>query len=148
MDAVKTLLAVDAVTAREMAGMKKYETNLLKNKEMSGDTYKLRRQVMELIYEAKELLNGNMPRITIRIAEHNGQSNALGVGRMGKNIIWIEEKTLKMEYLREVVYHELCHAIWAINHNEECPLMSSTVGKKPLKKSEVQKLFLKYAGRR
>ena len=123
-------------------------TKLLKNRESSQETYELRRKVMNLIYEAREVVGKeNWPRVTIRICEDK-KGGALGVGRMGQNIVWINEITVSgdcAKYLREVVYHELCHALWAIEHNEKCPLMSSTLGgNKPLTKAQCQRIFKKY----
>ena len=114
------------------------------NRKMSDETYKLKREVMSLIYEAKELLNNNMARVTIRITDCH-KPNVLGTAGMGRHIIWIPAKTLNSKHLREVVYHELCHALWATPHIETCKLMSSSVNKRALSKSTVQKLFLKYA---
>lgn len=82
------------------------------------------------------------PRITDCHKQH-----VLGTAGMGECVIWIPAKTLNSKYLREVVYHELCHALWAVPHIESCKLMSSCVGKRALSKATVQKLFLKYAKR-
>jgi hypothetical protein len=121
-------------------------TKLLKNKKMDDATFELRKQVMKVIYEARQVIGKqNFPRITVRITHNNG--SILGVARMGQNIIWIPEKLFKGEnklYLREVVYHELCHALWAINHNETCPLMRSSVGSRPLNKEQCESIFNQY----
>jgi predicted SprT family Zn-dependent metalloprotease len=115
---------------------------------MNNETYQLRRKVMNLIYEAREVIGKqNMPRITIRICENSGRGS-LGVARMGQNIVWINERTVTGDYkgyLREVVYHELCHALWAVEHDENCKLMCSTAGqRKPLTKAQCQRIFKKY----
>lgn len=112
------------------------------NKKMNQKIYSLKRKVLNIIYEAKELLKGDMPRITIRITSCH-KNNVLGTARMNDNIIWIPEETCSDQRLRHVVYHELCHAIWGVQHNNDCPLMNPIVSK-PCTKKECQKIFLKY----
>lgn len=123
---------------------KKTRTKQHKNREMNSDTYKLRREVMSLIYEAKKLLNGNMPRVTIRITDCEDRS-VLGTARMGDCVIWIPATTLNSKYLREVVFHELCHAIWATPHKDNCHLMRPMVKNRALSKKKVHEIFLQYA---
>lgn len=118
-------------------------TKLLKNKKMNDEVYSLRRKVIDIIYEAK-ILYPSMPRITVRIT-YDSDKGILGVARLNKDIIWIPERTIKMtkNSLRNVVYHELCHAIFGIGHDENCPLMSSKLDI-ILSKNKVEKLFLSY----
>lgn len=123
----------------------KFQTKFGKNLDMNGDTYRLRSRVMELVREAKDLLGGDMPRVSVRIMD-SGQGGALGAGRMGRNVIWIDADTVGENRLRHVVYHELCHALWAVEHDPDCPLMRPQVGPEDYcGKEQCQKLFKKYA---
>lgn len=98
---------------------------------------------MELIYEAKELVGGDLPRITVRIAKK--ETTTLGVATVGGNTIWITDAAIKQaQYdLRTVVYHELVHAVYGVRHIDTCPLMKPIHS--PLPKRVCQELFLKYA---
>lgn len=87
-----------------------------------------------------------MDRVDVRITDCH-REEVLGTARMNDKIIWIPAKTLNSPYLREVVYHELCHALWGIEHNNDCPLMGPAVAKKALTKKECQVIFKKYAQR-
>lgn len=121
------------------------ESSYHTNRIMSKETYKLRRQVMNLIYEAKGLFP-EMNRVEIRITDCD-KKKVLGSARMGRKVIWIPARTIDCngyEVLRHVVYHELCHALWGVEHDENCGLMHPIVNK-PLSKYECQKIFLKYA---
>ena len=96
-------------------------TKKLKNKKMDSEVYKLRRKVINVIYEIKEQFN--IPRITVRIADRHDV--ILGVARLKDNIIWITEESITdPRYdLRTLVMHELLHAIYGIGHDKKCPLM-------------------------
>mgnify|MGYP003630326674 FL=1 len=61
------------------------KTKKIKNFKMNDEVYKLRRQVIELIYEAKR--GGiNLPRIAVRIGEQKAKhKNVLGVATMNGN---------------------------------------------------------------
>lgn len=99
-------------------------TKEFKNYQMNSDVYKLRKQVIDLIYEVKQ--SYDIPRIDVRIGESKSCST-LGIARLNDNIIWISEYTINkgIDFLRNVVYHELLHTIYGIGHNEKCPLMQS-----------------------
>lgn len=99
-------------------------TKEFKNYQMNSDVYKLRKQVINLIYEVKQ--SYDIPRIDVRIGESKSCST-LGIARLNDNIIWISEYTINkgIDFLRNVVYHELLHTIYGIGHNEKCPLMQS-----------------------
>jgi len=114
------------------------KTKLLKNKEMSSDVYALRRQVINLIHEAKKLVD--LPRINVRVTDKH--ETILGVAKMGKNIIWITEKTVAS---RAVVFHEILHAVFAQEHAKGCPLMAPKIDDK-LDSDTCNRLFKKYAG--
>ena len=120
------------------------------NLTMSDEVFTLRREVIGYIYEAKNLLKGigiHMPRVEIRITDNNGErGEAIGMGRMGGNIIWISTNCLNKwnKHVREVVFHELLHAVLGIKHDEKCPLMRSRLEMKPLCNKVVDENFLKY----
>lgn len=117
------------------------------NKDMNDQTYQLRSEVMKYIYEAKEALNRStqiiLPRITVRITKDH--ESILGMGRMGKNIIWISQRAVESNRfdLRSIVFHEILHAVFKVNHDESCPLMKPVHS--PLTKIQAQQLFIKWA---
>lgn len=117
----------------------------LTNKKMNNKVYTERRKVMDCIYKAKNLLRSNgieMPRITIRITEKH--DHILGMAGMNRNVIWIPDSTLNnASKLYTTVLHELCHAIYGIDHNENCKLMHPVIQKLTVKQAE--KIFLNYA---
>jgi hypothetical protein len=120
------------------------KTKMVKNKEMNEATYKLRRRVMELIYEIKDL--ADIPRVEVRITDDH--ERVLGLGTMsGTPVIWITERAITASDfdLRTVVYHEVLHAVFHIKHDEKCPLMKATHS--PLSKGEAQKHFMKWVKR-
>ena len=127
---------------------KMVKEHLGKNLKMSDEVYKLRKEVMSYVYEAKNLLRKhgiNMPRVNVRITDNSGESKralAMGAGYC----IWISLKSVNTwnAHLRDVVFHELLHALKGTQHDEECPLMRSCVNIKPLTQKECQKHFLKY----
>lgn len=77
------------------------------NKDMNSEVYKLRREVMNYIYEAKNLvkeeLNIELPRQTIRIVDMTpqGADSLLGFATMGKNEIYIPEDFKDMKTKNE-----------------------------------------------
>jgi hypothetical protein len=123
------------------------KTSDLQNKTMNPETYKLRRKVIDMIYEIKELVGkhgGSFPRVEVRVTEDH--ERILGKASMGrsKSIIWITERAITASEfdLRSIVYHEVLHTVYRIEHNESCPLMKPLHS--PLSKAEVQRHFLKY----
>ena len=124
---------------------KSVNSSLAVNLEMSDAVYALRKQVMDFIYEANEVVK--LPRITVRIAEPN-ESQVLGVGRLGECIIWITPRAIANYDLRAIVYHEIIHAVYSAEHNEKCPLMCSTTSTKTkLSKAVCQKILKSYGGK-
>ena len=105
------------------------KTKKIKNFEMNADVYKLRRQVIELIYEAKR--GGvNLPRISVRIGEQKlNHKNVLGCAKMNGNQMWITKDAIDLgiDALRNVVFHEIAHAVFNVQHDESCPLMQSSL---------------------
>ena len=121
-----------------------YGTNL----KMNDETYALRRQVIDIIYQAKKVLRSHgmdLPRLDVRIIETRN-NNALGVARLKGNIIWIATKTLKSykAHLRDVVYHEIVHTVTGFEHDDNCPLMAPCINLKPLTDDIANELFIKY----
>jgi len=113
------------------------------NYKMDSDVYKLRRKVINLIYELKN--EGlTLPRIDVRIGE-NKNCNVLGTAKLHGNIIWITKKAIvKSEnYLRNVVYHELLHTIYGCEHDEKCPIMASSLNK-VISKNKCLQIFKNY----
>jgi hypothetical protein len=90
-------------------------TKGMRNLKMNPAVYKLRRNVMNMVYEAKELTP--LPRLDIRITED--PPNAI-MGRAGDQILWIPESyaQLNKNELRELVYHEILHAVFNSPHRE------------------------------
>lgn len=117
----------------------------IKNFEMNADVYKLRRQVIELIYEAKR--GGvKLPRISVRIGEQKPKhKNVLGCATMNGNQMWITKDAIEMgiDALRNVVFHEIGHAVFNLKHDESCPLMQSVLNK-ILNKEDCLKHLIKY----
>jgi hypothetical protein len=124
----------------------KMNTKKIKNFKMNDEVYKLRRQVINLIYEAKNF-GIDLPRIDVRIGTaKKGHEQILGVGRMSDKKIWITEKAINhsTNYLRHVVFHEIGHAVFGLNHREDCPLMCSELDK-PVTKKQALSILKEYA---
>ena len=116
---------------------------------MNDAVYKLRRQVIELIYEAKR--GGvNLPRIAVRIGEQKAKhKNVLGIATMNGNQMWITKDAidLGLDVLRNVVFHEIGHAVFNLEHNNKCPLMESRQNT-VLNKEDCLKHLIKYQSNR
>jgi len=126
-----------------MKQRKKTVIKQFNNSKMDNKIYKLRRKVINLIYEIKN--NGfEIPRIDVRVGK-SVDCNKLGMARLNDNIIWIDIDTINksQDYLRNVVYHELLHTIYGCKHNEKCPLMSATL-KEVLNKNKCLTIFKNY----
>jgi len=115
------------------------QSNMLHNKRMNNQVYQLKRNVINIIYDLKRYVN--LPRITVRITDK--KDDLLGRARMNDNIIWIPENTFNSKYLYQVVLHEILHAVYGIEHNEKCELMSAYVTKQ-LSKQKSLDIFLGY----
>jgi hypothetical protein len=125
---------------------KTMNTKKIKNNKMNKDTYAKRRKVIDLIYEAKNF-GIDLPRIDVRIGTaKKGHEQVLGVGRMSDKKIWITEKAINQNtnYLRHVVFHEIGHAVFGLNHREDCPLMCSELDK-PVTKQQALSILKEYA---
>ena len=121
------------------------KTKKIKNFKMNDAVYKLRRQVIDLIYEAKR--GGvNLPRIAVRVGEQTAKhKNVLGCAKISGNQMWITKDAidLGLDTLRNIVFHEIAHAVYGTQHDESCPLMSAEVGT-ILNKEDCLKHLLKY----
>lgn len=93
-------------------------TAKLTNLEMDPAVYQLRRQVIALVYAAKELVP-NLPRIEVRVTEDHHR--IAGVARTGGNVIWITKEFVAS---RQIVFHEIAHAAFGAAHVDGCPLMN------------------------
>lgn len=94
------------------------------NREMSADTYALRRQVIACIYRLKE--HHDLPRIDVRITD--APAHAAGLARMKDNIIWINAHTIQNHpaILFALVAHEVLHAVKGTPHSK-CKLMAPII---------------------
>ena len=103
---------------------KHMQTKDIKNFKMSDDVYKLRRKVIEHIYELRHL---RLPRVEVRIGEARHSRALLGQASLKDRKVWITKAAINMgeKVLRNVVFHELVHAIYGFNHDEKCPLMQA-----------------------
>ena len=116
----------------------------IKNFKMNDEVYKLRRQVINLIYEVKkEFLS--FPRIEVRIGEARNH-NVLGVAKLSKKQIWITKRAVDMsqDALRNIVYHEIVHAVTGFGHDDKCPLMKPSLDGYLLNKKQCMKYLKKY----
>ena len=127
---------------------KRMTTEGFKNKRMDENVYNERRIVINLIYKAKILLRAShgieIPRVDVRIAKREDGEIAVGKARMCDNIIWMPEDYLKSRFTYQVVLHELCHALWGIEHDNKCKLMHPNV-QVTLGDGEAEILFMQYA---
>jgi len=117
-----------------------------RNKGMDNITYQERSKVMGYVYEAKNLLGSKFERVDIRITERP-KHGILGSALLNDHIIWIPETVISSLFLREIVFHELVHALFGFMHDEKCPLMSSNIGKEPLTYEIQNCLLIKYSGK-
>jgi len=116
----------------------------IKNFDMNDEVYKLRTKVINLIREVKkEYLS--FPRIEVRIGEARDH-NVLGVAKLSKKQIWITKRAVDMsqDALRNIVYHEIVHAVTGFGHDDLCPLMKPTLDGYLLNKNQCMKYLKKY----
>lgn len=105
-----------------MIAAKRYSNGKTNNLKMNDAIYKLRRQVIDYIYEAKEVVE--LPRITVRITDNH--KTMLGCATLEKDILWITERAINEGWdLRSIVYHEIAHAVFGTKHDENCRLMKA-----------------------
>jgi predicted metal-dependent hydrolase len=120
------------------------KTKQIKNFIMNNETYKLRHKVVTLLYEIKREVK-NFPRIEVRIGEARDHK-VLGVAQLKDKKIWITKRAVDMseDALRNIVYHEVVHAVTGFGHDEKCPLMKSTLDGYLLNKTECIKYLKGY----
>ena len=114
------------------------------NFKMTDEVYKLRKKVINVLYDLKN--NGfNIPRIDVRIGQHKN-CQVLGVARLNNNIIWITEKAIdkKENEFYHTVLHELIHTIYGCEHDEKCHIMSTYQPKIVFSKNKLLKIFKNY----
>ena len=112
---------------------------------MNKDTYALKTVVVNLIREAK---NGgaNLPWIGVRIGtQTSNHKNVLGCAVMKGDKLWITLDAIYLgaDTLRNIVFHEIAHAVYGTEHDESCPLMQSALNT-ILNKEDCLKHLLKY----
>lgn len=116
-------------------------------KKMDDATYTQRRKVMDFVYEAKNLLRSEgiaLPRIAVRITDAgNCESNYAGVAGLNTKEIYIPTRTLNKWYLRQVVLHEIVHAVTGFMHDDKCPLMHTYI-QPGHTQEEIDKKFVSY----
>jgi len=120
------------------------KTKQIKNFDMNDNTYKMRRQVIDMLYEIKREVE-NFPRIEVRIGEARNH-NVLGVAQLKDKKIWITKRAVDMseDALRNIVYHEVVHAVTGFGHDDKCPLMKPTLDGYLLNKNQCMEYLKKY----
>jgi hypothetical protein len=120
------------------------KTKQIKNFDMNDNTYKMRRQVINMLYEIKREVK-NFPRIEVRIGEARNH-NVLGVAQLKDKKIWITKRAVDMseDALRNIVYHEVVHAVTGFGHDDLCPLMKPTLDGYLLNKNQCMEYLKKY----
>ena len=124
---------------------KKMKINRINNLPMNKDTYALRTTVINLIREAK-IGGAKLPWIGVRIGNQtSNHKNVLGCAIMQGDRLWITEDAISLgtDTLRNIVFHEIAHAVFGTQHDESCPLMSAELGT-ILNKEDCLKHLLKY----
>lgn len=119
------------------------KTKEIKNYKMNDSVYKLRRKVINILYEARDR-GINLPRVNVRIGESAHEyKNVLGVG--GGHNIWITEKAIDRgyQYLLHVVLHELGHSVYNLPHDKKCKLMAPTLST-PCEVEQAWQIFKRY----
>jgi len=116
----------------------------IKNHKMNDITYKKRRRVIDLIYEVKKEIK-DLPRIEVRIGEAR-KKNVLGVAMLKDCKIWITDDAINMgdDALRNVVFHEIVHAVTGFGHDDKCPLMKPNLDGYLLNKNQCMKYLKSY----
>jgi len=118
--------------------MNRTKTKDFRNFKMNNEVYKIRRQVIDIIYQANKI--NRLPRIDVRVGQ--ARHNILGIASMGDCIIWIDVDK-SADKLLQVVLHEICHAVWSIEHDDNCPLMSPVA--RPISDKQAWDCFKKYS---
>lgn len=114
--------------------------------EMTNDLFIQRRRVIQMLYDARKIINQDLPRIKVRIVDFEEEKNTLGQCYINKDFITISKDLSNWDddYLRHVVWHELAHAYFNAKHDETCPLMHPNINKAK-DKQILTKALKKYA---
>lgn len=122
------------------------ESTITRNIEMNDEVYQLRREVINIIYDVKDMVD-DLPRITVRVVEpKSGYENVLGVARLEDDIIWVNKKVIEEDDypLRQIVYHEILHGVYGIDDDKDDLLMHPTQTFPSLTREELDHLFMKH----
>ena len=95
---------------------------------MNSDTYSIRRNVIDVLYEIKRR-GYDIPRIEVRIVSE-GDDNVGGYAYLKANIVHISEECAKMknkDILTHLVLHEVVHAVTGFRHDDNCVLMNPCI---------------------
>lgn len=94
---------------------------------MTDKLFAHRRRVIAMLYEARDLLKMELPRIKVRIVDFEND-RTLGLCFIDKDYITISQDLVNWNdtFLREIVWHELAHAYFNAKHDEKCILMRPT----------------------
>ena len=120
-------------------------TKKIKNKKMNPETYALKTQVVNLIREAKRG-GARLPWIRVIIGDQtSNHKDVLGGAVIKGDKMWITEEAINLgtDTLRNIVFHEIAHAVYGTQHDESCPLMQSALNT-ILNKEDCLKHLLKY----
>ena len=120
-------------------------TKKIKNKKMNPETYALKTQVVNLIREAKRG-GARLPWIRVIIGDQtSNHKDVLGCAVRKGDKMWITEEAINLgtDTLRNIVFHEIAHAVYGTQHDESCPLMQSALNT-ILNKEDCLKHLLKY----
>jgi hypothetical protein len=124
---------------------KKMKIDRINNRPMNKETYALKTTVINLIREAK-IGGAKLPWIGVKIGNQtSNHKNVLGCAIMQGDRLWITEDAINLgtDALRNIVFHEIAHAVFGTQHDESCPLMSAELGT-ILNKEDCLKHLLKY----
>jgi hypothetical protein len=97
--------------------------------EMTNSLFRQRRRVIEMLYEARDIIGKPLPRIKVRIVDFQKEGHVLGRCFIDRDYITISKELADWSdtLLRHVVWHELGHAYFSAKHNDKCPLMAPSV---------------------
>ena len=118
----------------------------MKNYKMDDSIYKLRRKVIDLIYEIKSIYP-QLPRINVRItSQHLEKPTILGSSSMDTEyIIWIpiDSTSEPKNILRYITFHEVLHTVFGVEHDKRATdLMDSRIHRDKTKE-QIHSMFLK-----
>jgi len=112
---------------------------------MTEALFKQRQRIISLLNEAKQILGIQLPWLKVRMVSYE-ETKTLGLCWIKQDWISISEKMVSWDenYLRHVVWHELCHAYFNTKHQEDCILMNAILTK-PGSKEDLIKALKKHA---